>query len=281
MMGKILSSLPDRFRHFLTAWESTPKSDRTLTNLTARLLAEEERGNTSSTHDNVAFKTVNKNIVCFKCNKRGHIAQNCMKKELGCKICKKYNHTEQNCYLKYINKTTTSCTSHMIKNNDYLTNVIGIESEITTSKKNENMCAELKGDIEYQECVLKNVLYVPGLTRNQISVHKITADGGIVKFTDNSVEMLKGRAKITGEKDNAGLYNTNLNCSETILLPESKQTSDLNLWHRRIGHLNVFSMKKLATLSSGLEKLKLCASEIQCETCLTSKQTRKHFGKAR
>ncbi|KAJ8868334.1 hypothetical protein PR048_029850 [Dryococelus australis] len=50
MMGKILSSLPDRFRHFLTAWKSAPKSDRTLTNLTARY----------STHDNVAFKTINK-----------------------------------------------------------------------------------------------------------------------------------------------------------------------------------------------------------------------------
>ncbi|KAJ8884220.1 hypothetical protein PR048_016077 [Dryococelus australis] len=159
MMGKILSSLPDRLRHFLTAWESTPKSDRTLTNLTARLLAEEERGHTSSMQNN------------------------------------------------------------------------------------------------YHECVLKNVLYVPGLTINLISVHKITENGG-VKFTDNGVEILKGRTKITGEKDNSGLYNINLNCSETILLSESKQTSDLNLWHRRIGNFNVGSMKKLATLSSGLEKLK-------------------------
>ncbi|KAJ8881519.1 hypothetical protein PR048_018001 [Dryococelus australis] len=133
------------------------------------------------------------------------------------------------------------------------------------------MCAELK---EYQECVLKNVLYVPSLTRNLISVHKITENEGGVKFTDNGVEILKGRTKITGEKEYAGLYNIHLNC-------KSKQTSDLNLRHRRIGHLNVDSMKKLATLSSGLEKLNFCTSEIQCETQLTSKQTRKYFGKAR
>ncbi|KAJ8865633.1 hypothetical protein PR048_033153, partial [Dryococelus australis] len=85
MKGKILLSLPDRFGHFLTAWESTPKSDRTLTNLTARLFAEEERGHTSSTR----------------------------------------------------------------------------------------------------------------LTINLISVHKITENGGVVKFTDNSVEILKDRTEIT------------------------------------------------------------------------------------
>ncbi|KAJ8888717.1 hypothetical protein PR048_008209 [Dryococelus australis] len=89
------------------------------------------------------------------------------------------------------------------------------------------MCAELKGDIEYQECVLKNVLYIPGLTRNLVSVHKITENGGVVIFTDNGVEILNGRTKITANK-----------------------TSDPNLWHIRIGHLNVDSMKKLTTLSS-------------------------------
>ncbi|KAJ8882511.1 hypothetical protein PR048_014322 [Dryococelus australis] len=264
---------------FLTAWESTPKSDRTLSNLTARLLAEEERGHTSSTHDNVTFKTANKNIDCFKCNKRGHIARNCKKKkQLGCKICRDDNHTEQNCYSRdRNNKPSTSnrdkiafipesiggnpegywvldsgCTSHMINNSDSLTNVTEISKYV------------------YQECVLKNVLYVPGLTRNLISVQKITENGG-VKFTDNGVEILKCRTKITGEKDNSG----------KTFLSESKQTSELNLWHRRIGHFNFYSMKKLATLSSGLKKLIFYTSEIQSKTFLTSKQTRKHFGKER
>ncbi|KAJ8880691.1 hypothetical protein PR048_017161 [Dryococelus australis] len=175
MMGKILSSLPDIFRHFLSAWESTPKSGRTLTNLTARLLAEEERSHTSSTHDNLAFKTVNK-IVCFKCNKMGHIARNCMIKQVA-KSTKKITILNRTATLGiettrlvtiYRDKVAfltesmggnpegswvldSDCTSHMINNSDSLTNVTGIESEIIISKKNENMCAELKGDIGYQE----------------------------------------------------------------------------------------------------------------------------------
>ncbi|KAJ8884979.1 hypothetical protein PR048_011175 [Dryococelus australis] len=201
-------------------------------------MMEEERCQTSSTY-NVAFKTINK-IVSFTCNKRGHIAQNCMKKQLGCKICKKDNLTEQNCYFRdRDNKSTTSNIDKVA----FLT---------------ESM----------------------GLTRNLILIHKVTENGGVVKFTNNGVEVLKGRTKITGKKDNAGLYNVNSNCSETTLPSESKQTSDLNLWHRRSGHLNVDSMKNLATFSSGLEKLKFGTSDIHCETCL-SKQTRKYFGKAR
>ncbi|KAJ8891422.1 hypothetical protein PR048_003950 [Dryococelus australis] len=148
-----------------------------------------------------------------------------MEKQLDCQICKKDNHAEQNCYFRdRYNKSTTSnrdkgswvldsgCTSHMIINSDSLTNVTGIEPESITSKKNENTCAELKGDIE-----------------NLTSVHKITENGCVVKFTDNSVENLEGRTKITGENDNAGFYNVNLNCSETTLLSESKETSDIQL----------------------------------------------------
>ncbi|KAJ8867918.1 hypothetical protein PR048_031727 [Dryococelus australis] len=112
------------------------------------------------------------------------------------------------------------------------------------------------------------------MINNSDSLTNVTENGGVVKFTENGAEILMGRIKITDE-DNTGLYNMNFNCSETTLLSESKQTIDLNLCHRIIEYLNVDSMMKLATLSSELEKLKFCTSEIQCETYLTSKKTRK------
>lgn len=43
LIAKILGSLPQGFKHFRSAWESTAKEERTLENLTARLTAEEER----------------------------------------------------------------------------------------------------------------------------------------------------------------------------------------------------------------------------------------------
>lgn len=43
LMSKILSSLPEQYKHFISAWESTNKSEKTLSNLTSRLLNEEKR----------------------------------------------------------------------------------------------------------------------------------------------------------------------------------------------------------------------------------------------
>lgn len=46
LISKILVTLPEKYKHFATAWESTPLEDKKIENLTARLLAEELRGST-------------------------------------------------------------------------------------------------------------------------------------------------------------------------------------------------------------------------------------------
>ncbi|UYV71064.1 hypothetical protein LAZ67_8001578 [Cordylochernes scorpioides] len=43
VISKILSILPDYFNYFSTAWDSTPKSEKTLTNLISRLSLEETK----------------------------------------------------------------------------------------------------------------------------------------------------------------------------------------------------------------------------------------------
>lgn len=48
LISKILSTLPDTYNTFTTAWDSTTKSEKTLSNLTARLLTEEKRLNNGS-----------------------------------------------------------------------------------------------------------------------------------------------------------------------------------------------------------------------------------------
>lgn len=46
IITKILMTLPAAYNHFVTAWESTAQTDRTLSNLVERLLAEETRHST-------------------------------------------------------------------------------------------------------------------------------------------------------------------------------------------------------------------------------------------
>lgn len=43
VISKILSILPEKFRHFSTAWDLTPKDDKNIENLMQRLTQEEDR----------------------------------------------------------------------------------------------------------------------------------------------------------------------------------------------------------------------------------------------
>lgn len=104
LASKILATLPDQFRNFATSWESTSQGDKTLENLSNRLIGEEERQKKQCEPEGMVFKAqlqqqVNKNKTrfggkCFKCGKEGHIARYCDKR--SCRICKKTNHVESN-----------------------------------------------------------------------------------------------------------------------------------------------------------------------------------------
>lgn len=73
IIKKILVTLPENYEYFVTAWESMPSSEKTLTNLTAMLLAGETRNeNTEVEEKNLAFQ-----VVCYNCISTGHKAKQC------------------------------------------------------------------------------------------------------------------------------------------------------------------------------------------------------------
>ena len=66
--------------------------------------------------------------------------------------------------------------------------------------------------------------------------------------------------------------------SEDAKVAASKEEG-LKLWHCRMGHLNVKSLKKLPSLVSGLDlsHVKAAPSSLTCEGCLEGKQQRHSF----
>nr|XP_012138746.1 PREDICTED: uncharacterized protein LOC105662244 [Megachile rotundata] len=135
LISKILATLPDKYGHFVSAWESTAQSEKTLENLTARLIDEETRVQKQDQEQPLAFKATDKiytkygknspsatanqrvpqnqdrNVKkCFKCNKIGHTAKTFHQiknpVDQRCGICKKTNHLEKNCFFR--NKTGRS-----------------------------------------------------------------------------------------------------------------------------------------------------------------------------
>lgn len=123
LTNKILTSLPDGYNNFVTAWKLTGKTS--LNDLMTNLISEENREEIK-TEEHVAFTAgPSKDLKCFRCNLRGHIKRNCRvnlnsrrrnqnankdnegtdnwskgnKKTFPkCEYCKKQNHPSDRCF---------------------------------------------------------------------------------------------------------------------------------------------------------------------------------------
>lgn len=110
VITKVLMSLPEEYKHFVSAWESAPDDKQTIDNLVARLLVEEERvkekSEESQQNESSAFFVKNKkNVKCYKCGKLGHFQSECKntkrRSEKGnsnkCYYCGKVGHYKAQC----------------------------------------------------------------------------------------------------------------------------------------------------------------------------------------
>lgn len=274
----------------------------------------------SKTHDTNFCKKGKEVRKCYKCGNTGHLARDCSevlpshhRTHFGssgmnnlakaCSICKKTNHKEQDCFFRNKSKPNNNkiafltenenlysqcfvvdsgSSSHMANSRDMFSDLENTSSSIQVAKKNENMKSEGKGSIEGSACVLKDVLFVPDLRKNLLSVNAITNNGGEVVFTKEKVLIKKNDKKILeGIKSDKGLYMVNLHETEESYLTQDKdKTED---WHRKLGHLGLNNMKKLIDLSTGITLNKSQVNELKnvCEVCLQAKQTRLPFNTVR
>ena len=100
---------------------------------------------------------------------------------------------------------------------------------------------------ESESCTLHDVLYVPKLAYNLISVTKVSQTGKVVKFTKLACYVLDKNHKIVAKATRIGsLYQldhkSNHQRASIVKHPEIKE----DVWHRRYGHLGVSSLQKLA-----------------------------------
>ena len=111
VITRVLSSLPKDYSHFHSAWDSVEQKKKTLENLIARLMSEEQRlpqkeekkqstaliANNNAKSDNVQVYNKNKSggkgIVCYNCNRPNHVKKDCFR----CWNCKQKGHRSNNC----------------------------------------------------------------------------------------------------------------------------------------------------------------------------------------
>ena len=97
--------------------------------------------------------------------------------------------------------------------------------------------------IEAKKAVLYDVLYVPKLTCNQLSVRAAVAKGNAVEFCPNDCCTWDENGKLRGKGSLADkLYQ--LDCQVVTTGYASVASSRSDLWHQRLGHVHESRLKK-------------------------------------
>jgi hypothetical protein len=127
---------------------------------------------------------------------------------------------------------------------------------------------------------MKDVLYVPGLKKNLLSILALDEKGFKVAFIDGEVLMWsKGKtiedAVVIGIEE-GGLYK--LKGHSDVALTHSIE-SPCELWYRRLAHINYKSLPYVSKIVTGLPELKVDREGV-CKGCAQGKNIKNHFPKS-
>ncbi len=310
----LLESLPPSYEYLIIALETLPMQDLTMEFLTARLMHEvskrrekepqgddavmvstQGRGGTTSTRKDTK--------TCYYCGKPGHIARFCFKaKNNNNKETENANKakddddysfaTKDGDHFKAICKwimhsgATKHMTPHRATFDTYevipTRNVHMGDDSIVEAIRMGSILVEVMVKGRTKKIRIKDVLRVPKLHANLLSVNKILSSGCKVQFSMNEciVRAFDGEVIAIALRE-GNLYQMTFTkvCEVHVANVAQTSTIALVLWHRRLGHLNIKGMHALQNMVSGMNlgNMPCPTSSFVCEGCIEGKQHRKPF----
>lgn len=207
----------------------------------------------------------------------------------------KFVHDDKNLESNRLSKLSfyidSGCTDHMINDKRYFSNLIMLNKpiKIAVAKDRDFLNAIAVGSIiaysnvngSSVKCNIKNVLYVPDLRKNLLSVKKLEMFGLKVVFEEGNVKILDRNGILIGLGKRQNLYEISFKVSISECLNVVKSSDDEYLkWHKRYGHIGFSGLKELikSEMVTGIDKnLKIQEVEF-CEPCVNGKMKRFPFG---
>jgi hypothetical protein len=238
---------------------------------------------------------------CKFCGRRGHTEEKCKKKVEALKqLAQEYAspgqaNTAQTNVNEYLLTTTThttsfnncwivdsGATSHMTAQVSTLTSKQNI-SPIPIRLGNDHVVnATAAGTVKLrmlddskQTCDISiaDVLLVPDISKNLLSVHSICKKGASVTFTSDTVQIntSDGHTIAKGHVQD-GLYvlPSTTNFTNHCNLATTKDDL-ITLWHRRLGHINSQRLARIASFSESGVNLQSQSQLPFCEACTLGK----------
>ena len=308
----LLASLPDSYNTLVTALEAQEQVP-SWEMVTEKLLNEEfklkSKSNSTESHDALVSKTDNfkKTKLCYECGKPGHIKRNCyiyLRKQKELDAESKANIAQTNnsesCGLIVTantvseNHTTdtwimdSGATRHMCSDRGLFSQLLKLNSTIEIQVGDgRRLTAEGIGKVSINVKLpgntvttfqLINVLYVPKLAFNLISVSECSKLGLKFMFMCNSCEIFDDNNQLVAfanKKNELYYLDIDINNVNAVTVTSDNMS---DLWHRRFCHLNKQSMDKLVNdkLVNGLD-INSCKNLSFCEPCVMGKNHRTSF----
>lgn len=302
LVAIILAGLGDEFKPFIMGLEAAGQ-ELTPDEISSKLLdndSMEDAPNTALMSRKGGQKK--KNVKCFNCGKRGHTKAECRAEKIekskgtggGAKLAflsvmEKTN--KESAVTALLSKGHGGCTewyvdsgatTHMTPMEQVLKTKRGASVEKITCANGDGLTVKNIGSSKFtvngREVDLPDVLHVPGLAANLLSVSRIVENGNTVMFSkDGCIIRDKNNEKITECKANHGVYKINMNFAATAV---KRQKHNAYEWHRMLGHSNAEYVKRFlkrydfVTDTTSLNKIK------NCVTCAEGKHSRPPFEKS-
>ena len=308
----ILAGLPKEYEiasSILEAQETTLTPDVILSKLlmVEQRLARENKEETDAAafaarrrpdaHD-YGTKRVNvnkKDVKCYHCGKTGHMKRDCYKWQAqnaqqgsskpvyhaGTALVAP-RHVNVGCWI-----LDSGASQHMTGNKDILENYEELATPVSITWGDGHVAHGVgRGTAvllakSKMPVTLREVLYVPSLAYNLLSISKATSAGATVYITQDTVTLVKGgTAVLKGVREEDLYYVHDAHAGERAL--KAATVENANLWHRRFCHLGYNNLAKLASKSmvTGMTTTAKdfhSAAEKKCEVCIMSKHTREAF----
>lgn len=236
----------------------------------------------------VSGNVKDKIIRCYKCKQIGHYKNQCSeekktKMNAFSAVFLTSDFSQNDFYID------SGASTHLVSNVNMLTNVSNQPKTKQIIVANQQTVDVLcSGDLqittvvgnEQFEVSVNNVLCVPNLTTNLLSVSRITANGNRVEFNEqgcfiyNSDYVCIGEAKLENE-----VYKLRTARPQQLIAAAATSTSSLT-WHRRLGHINA---NDLAKMNNGVvdgvsfQENSVRLNKASCTVCCEGKQTRLPF----